>query len=275
MKWFITGDTHGKVYNRIITSDFGMTHNAALIILGDAGLNFYLNKTDKKEKQRVEHRLAAFDSYLYIVRGNHEERPQNLGMNWFKDTNVLGKVYMETEFPHIRYLMDGGTYIIDGKSTLVIGGAYSVDKYWRLKGKPEDTAEWTGWFKDEQLTETEMIEIARNIYNASYDMVLTHTCPLSWEPRDLFLSVVNQDKVDKTMENFLEEVKNRIDYGLWLFGHYHQNRLMRPHVEMLYQAVYTLDEISARWRKFDENHGRFDLEDALLNIKDLNFYMED
>lgn len=32
MKWFITGDTHGKVYNRIITSDFGMTHNAALII---------------------------------------------------------------------------------------------------------------------------------------------------------------------------------------------------------------------------------------------------
>lgn len=275
MKWFVTGDTHGKVYNRIITSDFGMTHNAALIILGDAGLNFYLNKTDKKEKQRVEHRLAAFDSYLYIVRGNHEERPQNLGMNWFKDTNVLGKVYMETEFPHIRYLMDGGTYIIDGKSTLVIGGAYSVDKYWRLKGKPEDTTEWTGWFKDEQLTETEMIEIARNIYNASYDMVLTHTCPVSWEPRDLFLSVVNQDKVDKTMENFLEEVKNRIDYGLWLFGHYHQNRLMRPHVEMLYQAVYTLDEISVRWRKFDENHGRFDLEDALLNIKDLNFYMED
>lgn len=275
MKWFITGDTHGKVYNRIITSDFGMTHNAALIILGDAGLNFYLNKTDKKEKQRVEHRLAAFDSYLYIVRGNHEERPQNLGMNWFKDTNVLGKVYMETEFPHIRYLMDGGTYIIDGKSTLVIGGAYSVDKYWRLKGKPEDTTEWTGWFKDEQLTEAEMIEIARNIYNASYDMVLSHTCPLSWEPRDLFLGVVNQGEVDKTMENFLEEVKNRIDYGLWLFGHYHQNRLMRPHVEMLYQAVYTLDEISARWHKFDENHGHFDLEDALLNIKDPNFYMED
>ena len=34
----------------------------------------------------------------------------------------------------------------------------------------------------------------------SYDLVLSHTCPIIYEPTDLFLFVVDQSTVDKTTE---------------------------------------------------------------------------
>ena len=46
----------------------------ALIILGDAGINFYLNKTDKKNKKIINNTGYI----IYCVRGNHEERPENI-----------------------------------------------------------------------------------------------------------------------------------------------------------------------------------------------------
>ena len=46
--WFVTGDFHGHWENFLIRISKISTKNAALIILGDAGLNFYLNKTDIK-----------------------------------------------------------------------------------------------------------------------------------------------------------------------------------------------------------------------------------
>ena len=45
---------------------------------------------------------------------------------------VQGEVYAEEPYPNILYAQDGGTYTISGKSFLTIGGAYSVDKPYRL-----------------------------------------------------------------------------------------------------------------------------------------------
>ena len=45
--WLVTGDTHGQVLERL--SHIGYPPDeTALIILGDMGLNFYLNKTVQK-----------------------------------------------------------------------------------------------------------------------------------------------------------------------------------------------------------------------------------
>lgn len=241
--WLVTGDTHGQVLERL--SHIGYPPDeTALIILGDMGLNFYLNKTDRKNKRNVNN--TGFR--IYAIRGNHEERPENLSMEQMYDEDVNGGVYYEPEFPNIRYLFDGESYNIHGYSVLVIGGAYSVDKWYRLGGRPEDTDSWTGWFKDEQLTKKEMDEIGAWVEGKRYDFVLTHTCPISWEPRDLFLSGLDQSKVDKSMELWLEDIKSKVDWEVWLCGHYHDDRLIRPGAEMYFHDIESLDTIWERWQ---------------------------
>lgn len=256
--WLVTGDTHGLVMTRLsnIDAEKYPPTETAIIILGDAGLNFYLNKTDAKNKKFVNQTGYS----IYCVRGNHEERPENLpGVELVYDEETKGKVWYQPEFENIRYFVDGEDYAIGGKVALVIGGAYSVDKWYRLaragvSGKldPNYTnSKKTGWFPAEQLTDAEMSAIEVNCNGNYYDVILTHTCPESWEPRDLFLPGLDQSSVDKTMEKWLDEFKKTIDWQVWLFGHYHDDRLVRPGVEMYFRDIEDWDAIMKRWENPD------------------------
>lgn len=222
-----------------------------IIILGDSGLNFYLNNTDKKYKKI----LNSMDYHIYCVRGNHEQRPELIkSMNLVNDENVHNKVWMEPTFPNIRYFVDGKIYDLLGYSALVIGGAYSIDKWYRLAraGYSRDEVETSdprkcGWFKDECLTAIEMDTIMAEVQGESVDFILSHTCPLSWEPVDLFLNGIDQSTVDKSMEVWLNTLKNKITWKVWLFGHYHADRLERPGVEMFYTEMENMETIWQRW----------------------------
>lgn len=245
VKYYVTGDTHGRVYDRIIKY-IGTcpAELAAFIILGDAGFNFYLNKTDGKEKQKCQDTGHIF----YCVRGNHEERPENIPtMEKWEDTEIGGVVFREPQFPNIRYLIDGEVYTFNGHSALVVGGAYSVDKWYRLQNARSE--KWSGWFKDEQLTMDEMMDIIETHAGKEYDFVLSHTCPFDWRPTDLFLSGLDQSTVDNTMEMWMQEFKDTFTWKIWLFGHYHDDRLVRPHVEMYYTDTEDLEVIFERWVK--------------------------
>lgn len=263
MKWtgqikhfILTGDTHGEL-DRIekFASIFDI-NTCALVILGDGGYNFYLNKTDRKKKENIQ-RLGCL---LYLVRGNHEERPENLSdILEDYDEIVNGYVYYQNEYPNIRYLKDGGIYNLEGYSTLVIGGAYSIDKHYRLararaNGWDPET-HWTGWFKDEQLTPEEMFSIENNVTDMNFDFVLTHTCPYTWQPFDLFLNEVDQKTVDNSMEKWLDDLKGKITWKYaWLFGHFHRDRYVRPHVEMLMNDFVFLDDVARRWEAWDAGY---------------------
>ena len=240
--WLVTGDIHGRIQERVDAIDRNLypPNETALICLGDVGFNFYLNRSDTKRKQFAQESGYVF----YCVRGNHEERPQNIpNMTEYFDMDIHNFVYMEEEFPNIKYLRDGEEYKFNGHPTLVIGGAYSVDKWFRLDGRPENTDLWTGWFPAEQLTSEEMGQIELNINGNYYDIILTHTCPESWEPKDLFLSGLDQSSVDKSMEKWLDVIKTQIDWQVWLFGHYHADRYVKPGVEMLDTSIVDLEEI--------------------------------
>lgn len=254
--WIITGDTHGGVatISRVGNIDRNMRcipAETAIIILGDAGLNYFLNNTDKKYKKL----LNSQDYHIYCVRGNHEERPENIpGMILVEDENVDNAVWMQEEFPNIRYFVDGNEYTIGGHSALVLGGAYSIDKWYRLARAGYSPAEAEtanpkkcGWFKDEQLTLQEMSDIWDKICGKRYDFIFTHTCPLSWEPTDLFLRGVDQSQVDKSMELWLDKVQQAVDWRVWLFGHYHADRVERPCVEQMYMDYENIETIWNRW----------------------------
>lgn len=229
---YITGDIHGsleridEIKNFCIVSK--TTTDDCMFILGDVGINYYRNKKDIYRKEKMSEIPVTF----VCIRGNHEIRPQNIP-SYVEKEMFGGTVYVEPAYPNIIFLQDGGEYEIQGKKILAIGGAYSVDKDYRLMNG------WN-WFPDEQLTETERDEIFRKIRGNRYDIVMTHTCPFEWQPTELFLSVVDQSKVDKTTEIWLGEIKNSITFDKWYFGHFHGDKNM-GFFEMLFNKIKVIE----------------------------------
>lgn len=275
MKFYVTGDKHGQ-FHTILQNEIVKDFNNAIIILGDAGINYYLRDLDDRLKKEISENSKCM---WYIVRGNHEARPQDVSVPYEKiwDPWVGGYVYVQEDYPTIRFFMDYGEYNITGYRVAVIGGAYSVDKWWRLAraGIQKETdlnynnPKRTGWFPNEQLSSEEIKDATKLFGGSYYDFVLSHTCPISWQPTDLFLSAVDQSSVDTSMEQWMDELKDKIEWFIWLFGHYHKDRLERPYVEMYYNDIESLDDIMNRWQGYGDEG-----ELVWWLVKSPNFYMK-
>ena len=259
-KFILLGDTHGanvkparqarRVYPDLQPNEIG------LIILGDAGFNCGRPEEDAKWK-KVANKIGV---QIFCVRGNHDEHPtylENVKLVYNDDIN--GLVYWQEEYKNIFYLLDGATYNIDGLNTLVVGGAYSIDKPYRLENN-------MFWESREQISQGEWDIIKYTHFGHHYDLVLTHTCTLSWQPKDLFLSFIDQSEVDNTMEIWFEELKNNITFDMWYFGHYHADRLVRPGVQMLYHIGDPIECAKARWIDKDPEY-------LIGWAKDPNYYL--
>lgn len=145
-KYFITGDLHGD-FSRF-EYRFKKKKNVAIFVLGDAGVNWTLDHHDESFKESIIKKYPHIT--FYFLRGNHDARPEKVaGMVRLFDEDLWNDVYMEYKYPNLRYLIDGETYRIDTFKVLAIGGAYSVDKWWRLENNQR-------WFEDEQLSRKEM-----------------------------------------------------------------------------------------------------------------------
>ena len=208
--------------------DYKTAKKDLLIILGDCGINYFGGSRDAELKKSI----CTNEITLFCLRGNHEMRPSDVrGM---VEIDYCGaRAYIEYEYPNIIYAKDGEIYNIDGKRFLTIGGAYSVDKWYRLEmGR--------NWFDNEQLSKDERAQILEKISGEDVDFILTHTCPLQFQPTDLFIGGIDQSTVDKEMEIWLTEVEEKVWYGNWFFGHFHQDREIRPGVTMLFNRIYEL-----------------------------------
>lgn len=227
---YVTGDTHGD-FTRI--RDFCKKHrtgyNDIMIILGDAGINFSSYYNDINKKRFIKKIPITF----FCVHGNHEKRPNTVfkdtGEQVYKEVHFYnGIAYHEEEYPNIYFAKDGEVYDFNTLRTLVIGGAYSVDKDYRLEnGYP--------WFEDEQPDDTTKNKVREVIkhYNYDFDIILTHTAPYTYMPVEMFLRHIDQSKVDNSTEKFLNEIEEKIKYKKWYCGHYHCNKTIDK-VHILY-----------------------------------------
>ena len=122
------GDTH-RSFGHI--KNFCKNNNTSkediLIILGDAGINYYGDPYDMDIKKYIN----QLDITLFCVHGNHENRPNNIG-SYLEKSWHGGIVFYEKEFPTILFPKDGEIFDICGSKVLVIGGAYSIDKFFRI-----------------------------------------------------------------------------------------------------------------------------------------------
>ena len=121
-----------------------------------------------------------------------------------------GAVWVEPQYPNIVFAIDGEVYDFCGHSCLVIGGAYSVDKWYRL-------ARGFHWWPDEQPSEEIRREVETVLERRDWqvDVVLSHTCPLKYEPREVFLKGLDQSTVDKSTEEWLGKIELRLRYQRW------------------------------------------------------------
>ena len=231
MAYYITGDCHGDFGKIIWFNSFNnkLAEDDVMILLGDVALNFYGNEKDVKNKRILD----DFPNEFLCIHGNHEARPA--GIEEYREKEWRGGiVYYEPEYPRILFAKDGEIYDFDEEKAIAIGGAYSIDKEYRLTARMP-------WFPDEQPSDEIKKYVESQLRDANWkvDYVLSHTCPLIYEPADLFLNYVNQSSVDKSTEMWLSDVASKLTYKRWYFGHYHENREF-GNATMLFEEIQEL-----------------------------------
>lgn len=242
---YITGDKHlnfKKMLQKLKAID--LQPEDTLVILGDSGLNYLVDKDAhseryiqslqcKIEKNALEANLKAilgFVPTLFIIQGNHEARACDVDGYKQKIWNG-GRVWFEEEHPNFLFAVDGNIYNIDGESCLVIGGAYSVDKFYRLKMGYR-------WFPEEQPDKATKKYVLDQIEKVKeVDIVFSHTVPARYIPTETFLPGVDQSTVDNSTEEFLDIVATRLKYKYWFAGHYHTEKIIRSK-ESIFWIVY-------------------------------------
>lgn len=235
---YITGDIHGetlRIANMI--QQFGITSNDTIVILGDVGMNYYGNKHGDRRRKR---QLNQHGIPVLCIHGNHEARPESL-MTYREAQWSGGTVYVEDEFPNLLFAKDGQIYDLEGCKAIAIGGAYSVDKWYRLQCNLH-------WFPDEQPSAQikERVESALDTLSWRVDAVLTHTCPYRYIPREAFLGCVDQSTVDNSTEHWLDAIESRLNYKAWYCGHWHINKRIDK-MHFLFEDVTTCPHWMQTW----------------------------
>ncbi len=208
-----TGDIHGSAAEiTAFCMRFEPTENDTLIILGDVGANYYGDMRDSILKAQ----FSKLKPTIFCIHGNHEMRPWNIPSYKTKEWNG-GTVWYEEEYPNILFAKDGEIFNIEGTKHLVIGGAYSVDKFYRL-------SRGYGWWADEQPSDEIKRYVEKQIKEKEFDVILSHTCPFKYEPIETFLPGIDQSTVDTSTEEWLDKIEESTDYKAWYCGHWHINK---------------------------------------------------
>ncbi len=242
---FITGDTHGDV-TRLNTESFfeqkEMTKDDYLIILGDFGLVWEWKGESRHEKHWLDWLEEKSFTTLFID-GNHENHDR---LNEMPVTEWHGGKVHKVR-PSVIHLMRGQVFDIDGASIFTFGGARSHDIMDGIL-EPDDPrikkwyADYTKffrvnkrtWWERELPTKEEMEEGRKNLEKIGWnvDFVMTH-CTSSSTTALLGLGTQEQD----ILTRYLQEIREKLDYRYWFFGHHHMNKAINSEEICLYEQI--------------------------------------
>ena len=210
---YYTGDIHGQKYEiERFCKRIKPTKDDTIVILGDVAANYSQDERDTELKQA----LNKLKPTILCIHGNHEIRPWNIPTYKTKKWNG-GTVWYEEEYPSVLFARDGEIYDLEGLRHIAIGGAYSVDKCYRI-------ARGYGWWEDEQPSDEIKQYVEQQLQENKIDVILSHTCPFKYEPVEVFLPGIDQSTVDTSTEKWLDVIEDTTDYIAWFCGHWHINK---------------------------------------------------
>jgi hypothetical protein len=251
---YVTGDTH-KNFHRLTNGNFpecqGMTKDDYLIILGDFGGVW--NKEEDGEEKFWFNWLEERPFTTLFIDGNHENFDRLLK---YPEKEWHGGIVNEIR-PSVLHLKRGYVFNIDGRKCFAFGGARSHDiqdgilevgddriKKWRKDYSRMFRINHVSWWKEEEPSKEEMDLGIKTLEenNWNVDFVFTHECPTS----DLFQLYHFLDKSGLPVEsyeltNYLEEIKVKLNYKKWFFGHHHDNRAIDDKDLLLYEQIIRIN----------------------------------
>ena len=227
---YYTGDIHGSHFElAAFCRRFKLTEEDTVVLLGDVGANYYGGKRD----QELKHALNKLKPTILCIHGNHEMRPSSIPTYLTKEWNG-GLVWYEEKYPNLLFAKDGEIFTLEGLRHFVIGGAYSVDKFYRL-------SRHYGWWADEQPSEEIKAYMTKQLATHSVDIILSHTCPFKYEPSEVFLPGIDQSTVDDSTERWLDRIEDTVDYKAWFCGHWHVDKRIDK-LHFLFHGVETAEQ---------------------------------
>lgn len=238
MSVWVTGDIHGnprRFSSDIFPEQKEMTKNDVVIILGDFGLVWDYKGESKTEKYWLDW-LEKKPFTTVFIDGNHDnfDRLDAYSVEEWHG----GKVNFIR--PSVIHLMRGQVFTIEDKAFFAFGGASSHDisagilepddPDFKEKKKRLDKAPYAlyrinhvSWWARELPNEEEMNEGFANLekQNNKVDYIITHSPYTSLlRQMDGGSGSCQGDR----LTDYLQEIKQTMDYKHWLFGHMHVNQ---------------------------------------------------
>jgi len=230
---YLTGDIHGNVRDALwLIQKHQITPNDIFVLLGDVGLNYYGNEQGDKKRKKL---LNSAGVPILCIHGNHEERPFNI-QSYGETTWHGGTVYIEEKFPNLLFAKDGEIYDLEGHKAIAAGGAYSVDKFYRLRNGMH-------WFPDEQPSDEikQIVEQQLSRRDWKMEIILSHTCPQKYVPTEAFMPGLDQSLIDHSTEEWLDYLEGKLDYDAWFCGHWHIDKRIDK-IHFLMHGIEALPE---------------------------------
>lgn len=157
---------------------------------------------------------------FYFLDGNHD----NLAL---LTERYSGEEYMDHEGfvwvrPHIIYAPRGHRWTWDGVRYIALGGAYSVDKEYRLQLERKSKRKaGTLWFPGEEMTDRELLNILAD--DTPVDVIVAHDKPyatdLDFNTKTYPECLPNQHRLQAAIETLHPQ--------LFLHGHLHTRYTQR------------------------------------------------
>lgn len=229
-KIIVTGDIHGNPFQRLNIENFPegktFTKEDYVIILGDFGLVWDNSAVERSCLDWLENKPWT----TLFIDGNHENYDL---LNKFP-IEEWGGGRVQKIRSNVIHLLRGEIYDIGGYKFLAMGGARSHDiqdgvlevgdpriKIWKKDDFKLFRINHISWWEEEIPNEEERKNALKNLAENDYkvDYILTHEAPSS----DVVLMdhlLYHPDEYSKWLEM---EIRQKVKYKKWFFGHYHLN----------------------------------------------------
>lgn len=197
--------------------------NSVIVVAGDCGFGFNKPQYYHDLFHKYNELFAEVNTTVLFVRGNHDDPT-------YFDGSVIN-------YSHIKAIPDYSVILTKNLTTLCVGGATSVDRFWRKQKEVEINKYKTStkkklYWDDEAVVydEEKLMEILNN--GIQINSVITHTAPSFAKPNDKD-SALGWFKYDNKLKNDLIKERKCLDdlhdfllqheqkLLFWVYGHFH------------------------------------------------------